>query len=625
MSSPGTKKRKSSLRKSSKLAFSESSREPELSDANLTPLGQASPIELDGTPTEARLFDDSFVSSLNGGEVSDVEEDLDCVDPSEVLEYKVISKDRVVLGLKRDAEIFFKGCLQIKVLKGEISTQGYRIGPQDQYSSIYSPRGHSLLSISATNNTNSVDDFESRLTSEGVSEADLPDSDVICITKKLSEPWMDYLKRSLKKSDKINLFGRDATPKDDDTRWSGLELCLDVTLYRPKVMQTKLWRQGEEWDLALTNISIVRGGGGQPRLVATGGKGVGKSSFARWMTNCLIQETGEVLFLDLDPGQKEFGLPGYLTLALLDKPLLGPNFCHQQTKWEKSIYFGDINISNNPGRYISCVSELLTISDEFSGPMVVNTMGWCQGLGALINTDVIRLCQPTTVVQLLSRFPKKNYPRSLSSDYVSTTNSSWRKSPRNLSYTLLEFQAVPERRWAKDMRSQDSWGIPEPKVLRDIQMLSWFGKRGGIRDLPVYSIHFSKVCLSVSHERVPAHALLAALAFNPVDLCVAKQSAIRRPKQSEAYSILNTSPVTESIGTGIVRGVDKDRRLIYVATDVEEEMLKQVNCLVGGSLCLPSGLLSKQKVPSPYLDPEPSDNPLDLPWQRNKKYGQFSH
>ena len=41
------------------------------------------------------------------------------------------------------------------------------------------------------------------------------------------------------------------------------------------------------------------------------------------MTNCLIQETGEVLFLDLDPGQKEFGLPGYLTLALLDKPLLG--------------------------------------------------------------------------------------------------------------------------------------------------------------------------------------------------------------------------------------------------------------------------------------------------------------
>ena len=81
MSSPGTKKRKSSLRKSTKLAFSESSREPELSDANLTPLGQASPIELDGTATEARLFDDSFVSSLNGGEVSDVEEDLDCVDP----------------------------------------------------------------------------------------------------------------------------------------------------------------------------------------------------------------------------------------------------------------------------------------------------------------------------------------------------------------------------------------------------------------------------------------------------------------------------------------------------------------------------------------------------------------
>lgn len=63
-----------------------------------------------------------------------------------------------------------------------------------------------------------------------MSESDLPDMDVICITKKLSEPWMDYLKRSLKKSDKINLFGRDTTPKDDDYSVGGLELCLDVAL-----------------------------------------------------------------------------------------------------------------------------------------------------------------------------------------------------------------------------------------------------------------------------------------------------------------------------------------------------------------------------------------------------------
>ena len=44
---------------------------------------------------------------------------------------------------------------------------------------------------------------------------------------------------------------------------------------------------------------------------------------SRWLTNKLLAERGEVLFLDLDPGQKEFGLPGYLSLALMDKPLLG--------------------------------------------------------------------------------------------------------------------------------------------------------------------------------------------------------------------------------------------------------------------------------------------------------------
>ena len=45
--------------------------------------------------------------------------------------------------------------------------------------------------------------------------------------------------------------------------------------------------------------------------------------YYRWMTNRLLEQGGEVIFLDLDPGQKEFGLPGYLTLAVIKAPLLG--------------------------------------------------------------------------------------------------------------------------------------------------------------------------------------------------------------------------------------------------------------------------------------------------------------
>ena len=52
------------------------------------------------------------------------------------------------------------------------------------------------------------------------------------------------------------------------------------------------------------------------RVLVAGGKGVGKSTFLRWFTNKLLS-SGPVLFLDLDPGQAELGLPGYLSMSAL--------------------------------------------------------------------------------------------------------------------------------------------------------------------------------------------------------------------------------------------------------------------------------------------------------------------
>ena len=43
----------------------------------------------------------------------------------------------------------------------------------------------------------------------------------------------------------------------------------------------------------------------------------------------------------------------------------GPSFCQPETEWTKSIYFGDINVSNNPGIYFNNLIEnkkrLLTV------------------------------------------------------------------------------------------------------------------------------------------------------------------------------------------------------------------------------------------------------------------------
>ena len=67
-----------------------------------------------------------------------------------------------------------------------------------------------------------------------------------------------------------------------------------------------------------TNYLIL----GQPRLVGVGGKGVGKSTMLRYIANRLIQLHGQILWIDLDPGQAEFTLPGkkFMKLCKISTP-----------------------------------------------------------------------------------------------------------------------------------------------------------------------------------------------------------------------------------------------------------------------------------------------------------------
>jgi polynucleotide 5'-hydroxyl-kinase GRC3/NOL9 len=81
----------------------------------------------------------------------------------------------------------------------------------------------------------------------------------------------------------------------------------------------RLCEVGDEWEVAVTSLRLATH---RPRLLAAGGKGVGKSTFVRWLSNRVLA-SGRVVYLDLDPGQREFGLPGYVSLAVLDSPLLG--------------------------------------------------------------------------------------------------------------------------------------------------------------------------------------------------------------------------------------------------------------------------------------------------------------
>ena len=82
-------------------------------------------------------------------------------------------------------------------------------------------------------------------------------------------------------------------------------------------------------------------------------------------------------------------------------------------------------------------------------------------------STTLSICHPGVLVELRSRFAKKNYKTKLKSYLATSYNSPCE---------FLQFDAIPESLSAKDMRAKDYWGIPEPKTLRDISILAYFGQ-----------------------------------------------------------------------------------------------------------------------------------------------------
>lgn len=587
--------------------------------------------------------------------------------PAEVIDCKRLTKDSVLIGLPLNATIFFKGCLQVRVLHGCLDVFGHRIQAGTEAAAatatrLYSPRGSSLLPLHAFQSLNdqqeaAVDAVES----EGVQ------GDCLFVARRLAEPWTDYVQSRMKKSWKLSLFGRDqerdggvrAEEEDEEgereVRLKEMEKTLNITLIDPARNGARLCEVGEDWELAVTSLRLAAGR--RPRLLAAGGKGVGKSTFVRWLANRLLllppaePASRPVVYLDLDPGQREFGLPGYISLAVLESPLLGPNFCRDEKLATcRSIFVGDISVSNCPGRYLAAVSQLVSWAGELDPtlPWLVNTMGWCKGLGLLLMKDVIQLCEPTTVVQIHSRFHRKNFPVSLSPDYISSQGNCWRRQTKTINFSLLEFLAVPERHNAKDMRSKDSWGMPDPRTARELQLLAWLGRAGGLAAVPVYRVPFHQVALHVCHTSdVPPCGLLAALNLALVDLCHVNLDELKYPEDERLYATLESTPVVESLGTGIIRHIDSDACVLYVATTTNAARLAAVNCLLAGAASLPesifleaagaagrrrtaslsrgldSSIVAAAAPPLPYVAVGPTD-PLDTPWQRSHQYGKHS-
>ncbi len=371
------------------------------------------------------------------------------------------------------------------------------------------------------------------------------------------------------------------------------------------------------------------------RILVCGAKNVGKSTFAKYLCNRMLSNSFEqIAFLDCDVGQPEFSPPGLLSLSILSNPLLCPPYvhmiCNSRFDTEESdqgyaaadehysaMYYSSTTSKMNPNLYIDALKVLI---DEYENlckktssniPLIVNTDGWVKGMGFEILSSVIDVVNPAHIVQIVGTTKAKFFDLSLhatTSRHIHvllsqkefnqenfTTSNSINRSESSASILTVD----------QEKRIENN--TIAPSTLRNFRFIVYFV--GGYKS-------FLKIGATLSSSGVVdddcrigstlARMNPYAVPFDSVTCMLIDEDGHRSTCLTTegndidlVYDIFNGSIVglcktpgsnglPHCIGLGIVRSIDRKRRLFYILTPLPPSKLQNnVTTIIRGQSQLP--------------------------------------
>ncbi|CAH8281519.1 unnamed protein product [Eruca vesicaria subsp. sativa] len=355
----------------------------------------------------------------------------------------------------------------------------------------------------------------------------------------------------------------------------------------------------EEWSDAASSVSC---NSLKPAVaLVCGPKDSGKSTFSRNLVKVLLQRYKRVAYLDIDVGQPEFTVPGFLSLTVVNKSILDSDWtgpCIIEP--ERYFFYGDDSAKRDPKAYLQFVYTLFdyyqlhfckSSENKTELPLVINTPGWVKGLGYHVLVDVLRYVSPSHVVKIMLKDPTE---RTLSKNLPS--GLFWLDGYHDEIPHLIEIQSaykVSFKRTAAEKHFRS--------MMRDARIIAYFkpcikGKEVDtdkelsheLASLVPYEVPVSSVTISHLHCQIPSSEVFYSLNASIVGLGIS----------SEVFEDL---PLC--VGLGIVRGIDIERGILYVITPVAENVVEKVDLLWQGYIQLPTSLLGVKDHRSPYLSP----------------------
>ncbi|XP_003743852.1 polynucleotide 5'-hydroxyl-kinase grc3 [Galendromus occidentalis] len=339
------------------------------------------------------------------------------------------------------------------------------------------------------------------------------------------------------------------------------------------------------------------------RIVLGGSRNSGKSSLIRALCNRFLLErirndssdsertTCAILVLDLDPGQTEFTPPGCVSLVEVTETLMGPPSSHQVRPEKSFLVGGGSTPGAHPDMYVRSVELLmqhLHDSNCANYILLVNTMGWLNGIGELLFGSILNVVEPTRLLSLDADFK------------VPTT--AWPCKEVICSPAVTQLSPL-QSLFARDPYTK----AVTAAMHREASIIGYF-KGSAIMEKTPNAIPWSKVALHEISGVAPNQEILYLMNGNMVALCRVPDRLLLKSKSKPLFPKFfqndrkGQGEAFECLGFGIVRAVDPVNKWIYIATPESSEIFESVNALIYNSISLPSFFYVNQRSEvAPYV------------------------
>lgn len=315
---------------------------------------------------------------------------------------------------------------------------------------------------------------------------------------------------------------------------------------------------------------------------------------------------------------------------------------------ESAYFFGDITSKADPDKYIEMANLLLQRYDHLKKeriengkghlPLLINTDGWVKGFGYEILCAIIEAIDPGNIIQMLGSTKTKSFDLPSQNTGAGTAQNRIVHAVQSFDESMI---VVPndDTRSYRSMESSNSTGplqatasdhrkhrfcayfmggynemIKKRIRFGDQSEIIAFHREKGIVDatnilgltlasMPPYAVPFQSVSLYSPPGFVDGIAevepacgtegdfasddVLDALNGSIVGLCC-REDGIASSTQSQNRSGV---PNLHCVGLGIIRSIDRERKLFFVLTPVHQSILSSVTVFVGGSIGLPLELV----------------------------------